>query len=376
MILPGYIARRFLRMFLIVSGAFIAILFLLDLVEQIRRFSGQGIGLAEAAGLSALNIAGAFYAIMPLVTVLAAIALFIGLARSSELVAIRASGRSALRFLVAPTVTAFLIGLAAVAVLNPFVAASSKRYDEAITRVRAEGAQTISVGQGAVWLRQSLPPETSDDGRDQTSGGQVVIRADRASPDATTLYDATFIVFSAEQGPLRRLEARQAVLQRGSWVLTDVKQWLLAAENPEVEAALHTEITLPSDLTADRIRDSFGQPDAVPIWQLPSFIRGLEQAGFSAQRHQVWFQMELARPFLMAAMVLVAAVFTLRHLRGRNVGIPVLLAFGCGIAVFFLRNMAQVLGDNGQVTAIMAAWTPPLVAALAALAAILQQEDG
>ena len=78
----------------------------------------------------------------------------------------------------------------------------------------------------------------------------------------------------------------------------------------------------------------------------------------------------------MAAMVVIAAGFTMRPTRGRNSGVAVLLAFGAGIGVFFLRNLAQVLGDNGQVAPWVAAWAPPAVAVLMGLALILQREDG
>jgi lipopolysaccharide export system permease protein len=66
----------------------------------------------------------------------------------------------------------------------------------------------------------------------------------------------------------------------------------------------------------------------------------------------------------------------MRPVRGRSTGIPVLLAFAAGIGVFFLRNLAQVLGDNGQVLPWIAAWAPPAVAALLGLALILYREDG
>ena len=96
MILASYVAKRFLRSFLLIAGVFLLILFLIDMIEMIRRFSDRGIGLGGAARLAALNIAGSFYSILPLMTVLAGSTLFLGLARSSEMVAIRASGRSLL----------------------------------------------------------------------------------------------------------------------------------------------------------------------------------------------------------------------------------------------------------------------------------------
>ena len=369
MILARYVAFRFLRALLLVGAVFFLILFLIDMIETIRRFGDRGVGLAGAAGLAALDILSSYYSILPLITVLAAIALFLGLARSSEMVAIRASGRSGIRVIAAPAISAVIVGVAAVALLNPLVAVTGQRYDEAVARIAAGGQQTVSVGDSAVWLRQARV-------QGGVVSGQIVIRASRASPDATTLYDASFLIFGEDAGPVRRIEAREARLQPGEWLLTAVREYPLDAPNPEASAVDHDSLTLASDLTAQRIRDAFGRPEAVPVWQLPAFIAALQRAGFSAARHQVWFQMELARPFLMAAMVAIAAAFTMQHIRGRNTGAAVLMAFGSGIGLFFLRNLAQVLGDNGQITPALAAWGPPMVGALLALALILKREDG
>ncbi|AGT07843.1 LPS export ABC transporter permease LptG [Paracoccus aminophilus] len=375
MILSAYVGRRFLRLLLIIAAIFLAILFLIEMVEQSRRFSDAGIGLTRAAQLAALNITSSFYSILPLITVLAGIALFLNLSRSSELVAIRASGRSGLRVLAAPAITAALVGCLSVGLLNPMVAATEKQYDAMVARIQSKSGEAISLDNSVVWLRQGLRvPAEQNNGKSEM--GQVVIRANRASPDATTLYHATFMLFTPEQGPTGRIDAAEARLENGAWHLRDSKGWPLTASNPETEAQTFATYEIPTDLTADRIRDGFGQPDSVPFWQLPEFIQGLERAGFSAQRHKVWFQVELARPLLMAAMVAIAAVFTMRHMRGRKMGLLVLGAFACGVGLFFLRNLAQVLGDSGSIPPIVAGWAPPLAALFLALGALLQLEDG
>ena len=51
------------------------------------------------------------------------------------------------------------------------------------------------------------------------------------------------------------------------------------------------------------------------FWELPGFIRLLEESGFSTQRHRLHFNVLLARPFLFCAMVLVGATFSLRMQR-------------------------------------------------------------
>ena len=44
--------------------------------------------------------------------------------------------------------------------------------------------------------------------------------------------------------------------------------------------------------------------------------------------------------------------------------LSVLLALLAGIAIFFVRNFAQVLGESGQIPVVLAAWTPPVAALL------------
>jgi lipopolysaccharide export system permease protein len=41
-----------------------------------------------------------------------------------------------------------------------------------------------------------------------------------------------------------------------------------------------------------------------------------------------------------------------------------------------VRNFAQILGENGQLNPLAAAWIPPLASVLLALGLILHREDG
>ncbi len=364
MTLSLYIARRFALMFFLVFGIFFGLMMLIDMVEQVGRFPQAAISVGQIAGLAALKVPESLYRILPLLVILAAIALFLALARSSELVVIRAAGRSALRLLVAPVMVAVALGVLAVMVFNPLVAATTKQYDELVSRY-ANGQQSVlSLSPEGLWLRQG------------GDGQQMVIRATGANQDGTRLGSVTFLEFDADGRPKARTEADEAVLVPGAWQLTGVKRWALDAPNPETTAVTEATSQIASDLTRDRIRDGFGEPQAIPIWDLPGFIASLEKAGFSSRPHRVWLQMELALPVLMAGMVLLAAGFTMRHARFGKTGAMVLAAVLAGFTVFFLRNLAQVLGESGQIPVSLAAWSPPVATILAAIGLLLHLEDG
>ena len=364
MILDRYFARRFALTFLATLGGFFIFMALIDLVEQLRRY-GSNAPFSDLVQLSLLNLPAALYGILPLIMMIATLTMFLGLARSSEMVVTRASGRSALRALVAPVIVTLLIGTITVAVFNPIVAATSKEFEARESALRSANTSTSAVSQRGLWLRQGS--ETS----------QTVIHADRANLDGTRLQGVTFITFAPEGEPVRRIEAATATLISGGWNMTDAKVWPLARGGvAEVLATSHHTLRIPSTLTADEIRDSFGVPSSIAIWDLPAFIHRLEVAGFSPTRHHVWFQMELALPAFLLAMVLIGAGFTMRHQRGGKTGVMVLTAILLCFGLFFLRNFAQILGENGQIPAVLAAWAPPLAAIGGSLGLLLHLEDG
>lgn len=361
-----YFARKFVMALIAVFALFMLIMLLLDVVDQIRRFDIGTINFGQAVGLAALNAPSGIYRILPLIVLLATLALYLGLARTSELVITRASGRSALRSLTAPALAALAIGVMTVGMFNPLVAATSKEYESLSDSYKRGSGAVMSISREGLWLRQAGPE------------GQIVIRALRTNLDGTVIYDATFLGFQNDVGPSFRIEAESAKLTPGKWQITNAKRWDLSdpAANPELGATTYAQLDLPTDLTQERIRDSFGTPSAIPIWELPDFINSLERAGFSARQHRVWFQMELALPAVFVAMVMIAAGFTMRHTRFGRTGPMVLSALGLGLSLFFLRNFAQVLGETGQIPVALAAWSPPLIGILMSLGLLLHLEDG
>lgn len=365
MILHFYFARRFAMAFLLISAVLFTLVVMVELVEQARRSFEADLTLWDLLALALLKAPATLNLILPLIVILATVVLFISLARSSELVVTRAAGRSAIRALFAPVAVALVIGALAVGMLNPIVAATGKRFLELSQSHRSGGSSALSISDEGLWLRQ---------GGEQ---GQTVIRALRSNADASVLYEVTFLTYAPGGGPVRRIEAESAALANGEWRLRMAKSWpLLDGVNAEGNAREFETLSIPSSLTIDRIRESINAPDAVSIYDLPKFIQQLEQAGFSARRHKVWLQAELARPFFLVAMVLVASAFTMRHTRFGGTGVAVLASILLGFGLYFIRSFAQILGENGQIPILLAAWAPPLASVLLAMGLILHSEDG
>lgn len=362
MILFRYFILRFLTTFLRVFFIFFGILILIGTVDQLASLGSED-GFGHAIYLAILSQSRTMLTILPLLTAIAAVTVFVGLARTSELVVVRAAGRSGLRFLLAPVTGAILVGLLAVAIFDPLVAATNKLYN---LETRNDGATAVfSVTGDGIWLRQG----------DLTS--QSVIKAEQVSTDEGDFYNVSFYSFDPDGRPISLIEAEKARLTPNAWLVTGGVKWDLRAENPQANVTVLPEGTLiATDISLEKLSRGFGAPSDIAFWALPDYIADLEKSGFSARAHRVWWQMELALPLTLAVMVLVAAGFTMRHARSGKTGQMVLYALLVAFAIFFLRNFAQVLGQNGQIPAFLAAWGAPIAALFLAISLLLHLEDG
>lgn len=364
MILFRYFSRRFARSLFTVIAVFAVIMALLNFIEILRKYGDEGASGGLLIWLTILDLPRGLHMISPLIVIIAALSYFLGLARSSELVIARASGRSAIRTLAAPVSVTLIAGAIGVMLLNPLTAASTRAFEQITGQL--EGRSAIStVANGGLWLRQGDAEQ------------QSVIHAEHSNANGSQLVDVSIFTFDTDAGPVARYEASGAVLNDGFWSLTDVKRWpLRLSGSPEAMARTTPLETVESPLTVASIRESLSDPASISIWKLPKFVRDLREAGFSARLHEIWIQTELSQPLFNVAMVLIAACFTLRPQRGGGTARLVLFAVLWGFALFFLRSFALVLGESGQIPAVAAAWLTPFAGIGLALGYLLYQEDG
>jgi len=338
---------------------------LLEMTEYIRKYDINKIHLVILFKLSLLNLPEMMYKILPLIILLSSLWMYLGLSRTSELIIIRASSRSALRSLAGPISTTFLIGLISIFFLNPIIVVTSKYHQTMIDKFTDSSRAVTAVLEKGLWMKQD------------TSNGQIIIRASKSDPTATFFSDLTMYGFNKSGGPIYHLRAATASLDSGSWNLKKVKYWNFdTLSDAGTQGMDFSEFSVATNVTPIQIIKGFSEPNTTTIWELPKLISRLDQAGLPSIKHKIWLQMELANPILLICMVVIASAFVTKHARISNVGFSILIAISLGFGVYFLKNFANILGQNLQIPVLIAAWAPPLAGLFISLGFLLHIEDG
>lgn len=361
--LERYVLARMVGAVGVTLAVISSMILLVQFVDLSRTLGVRAdVSAGDIFGLTLLKTPAVIEILLPFVFLGGGIGAFVGLNRRSELVAMRAAGVSAWRFISPAALAAFAAGILTVVAVNPLSAALSARFEADRARITANYLGDIPKD---IWLRQ---------GDERT---QMVIHARSRDTvgGAVRLHGVSLYVYQKNKAGQpefkRRLEAVEAVLRPGFWQLKDVRE-AGAGESSVRSDSLSIRSTLDSEAAVER----FASPEAIAFWRLPAAIKLTEDSGFSASGYRLRFEQLLATPVMFAAMTVLAAAFSLRLVRLGGLAGLAGAGVGLGFVVFFFNQFSGALGRADIIPLFAAAWAPALVALLSGLTLLCYTEDG
>jgi lipopolysaccharide export system permease protein len=364
MIIGGTLSRYFgMRFLTSVLGSFIGVVALaamIDYVELMRRGADWPNATAWLlAKISMYRVPQLTERIMPFSVLVGAMSCYLSLSRRLELVVARAAGVSAWQFVAPAIIGAFVFGTAATTIYNPVSAVLHERSKRLEADMLGENMSALQENTSGFWVRQ------------KSADGAAIINANSSREQGAVLGGVSVFTFDSEGHFQARIEAKSATLQQGYWQLEEARVYV-SGKAPDIEDSYR----LATNLTLEQVRESFATPETVPFWQLPTYIDMADRAGLGAAGYRLQYQLLLARPFLLAAMVMLAASVSLRFFRMGGVQKMVLSGIAAGFLLFVLSKITEDMSKSELMSPIAAAWIPVIVGGLTGFVALLYQEDG
>ncbi|NBU13039.1 MAG: LPS export ABC transporter permease LptG [Alphaproteobacteria bacterium] len=356
-VLFRYFFKKFSVSILTVFGIASALVFILDLIELTRIANDASAGaLTLAAELALMRTPSVAEQVLPFAALFGGLFAFLALARSRELVVVRAAGMSVWQMITPPILAALFVGALGTLVLNPVSALLKSQADTIMARANTDDQPTKPKN---IWLRQ------------KNVDGEAIIRADVVDLESGDFRGMTVFEFDRSGQFIHRVEAPNGHLDDGLWLLRQAR-----VLSPGTAPERHDTYELATYLTRDQVRQSLSEPDTISVYDLPSWARATAVAGLDATRYLQQFQLLIAKPAVLAAMLMIAATVSLRFARTGIRPLSILGGIGGGFAFYVFAKVAGDFGSNGLLNPIVASFLPPLSTCLLCTLVLLYLEDG
>ncbi len=338
-----------------------SLVLLIDFIENLRfvgKLPNGSFGLAVT--LTLLRAPALTQALIPFVFLFGSIWMFHQLNRRSELAVMRSAGLSIWRLLGPAGFIAALIGVLIITVFDPMSSTLLSYAEQVKTKMQGKPNNVVRLFEDGIWLRQ----------RDASQ--QIIVNAKTLDADNGMLGQVTVWRYGPENEFLERIDADQAMMSGSTMEMRDARLTSISDQRQ-----LRTPVyAINTTLTAEGLGERVVPPETMSLWQLPRYILMAEAAGLPTARYHIRFHDLSSTPLKLLAMVLIAAAFSLRPTRLGGALQLVAASIGAGFLLYILSEISTALGESELAPAALAAWTPAVLATLAAITALLHMEDG
>ncbi len=352
-ILALYVAREFLKHFAFMVVAFVAIYTLFDFIEKVDNFQEAGLSWATMLTFFVLQIPEITTLLMPLAVLMSAVITLALMSKRNEIVAVKSSGVSLVRF----TFPILLISLTltlALALLNETVVPRTKARTNYIWDALVEKRPGRLQHAEKFWFK----------------GQNSIYRVGFYDPASQTLSDVVYYRFDKDFNLALRVDARRIRYLSGRWVAFEgLIQRRLAGGGYSAKSFEELPLNLP-ELPQDFSRLS-KPSEEMTFTELARYLDRIEREGYDARRYRVDLQARISYPFVCFIMALLGVPLALLGERGRSgsaLAQAVVLGMGAALLYWVSFSYARsIFGYSGVLPPFVAVWLSNWVFALAGL---------
>ncbi len=356
LILDEYVLREFIKIFLLVLFSFVLLMLFFTFFELIGDIIRHHAPLT-LVGEYLINLAPSMiYMITPLAVLIAVLVVFGLMNRTSEITAMKATGISLYRIVLPVFVIASMLAIG-LFVFNQYYVPQANRRQQALRNIiQGKPAQTYS-RPGETWIFGKRAPNEP----------RTIFYYQYFDPDNNTFLNLSVFEFDPSSFKLiKRTYAQTASWDQkdSRWIFQD--GWTRSFHGDETTSYQNFEVTtLPEMIETPGYFEKDIRPSSeMSFTQLRRYIADLSQSGFDTVRLRVQLNRKLADPLITLVMAILAVPFALSMgRRGSLAGIGV--AIGVAIAYWVISGMFQAMGDVNMLPAVLAAWSPDILFALA-----------
>jgi LPS export ABC transporter permease LptG/LPS export ABC transporter permease LptF len=357
LILDEYVMGSFLRNFALVVTSLVLLFIIFTFFELIGDIIRYRTPLVTVGDYLLNLIPFILNSVMPLCSLVAVLITFSALNRTSELTAMKATGISLYRIVAPMLVVATLLSALLFVFDETYLPVANRRQEALLSVIKGKPAQTF-LRPDRKWMSG------------QTSGNDQPTRIfyyQFFDPDRNLFANLT--VFEFQPGTFnltRRIFASSARWddKLNDWVFADGWQRTFQGESTSSYQPF-TVSTFPEiHEQPSYFKKEDRQSQEMSYTELSNYIQDLKQSGFDTIRLRVQLNRKLAYPLMALVLAILAIPFSLfAGKRGSITGMAT--AIGVAISYWVIAGVFENLGNVNSLPAMLAAWSPDLLFAIA-----------
>jgi LPS export ABC transporter permease LptF/LPS export ABC transporter permease LptG len=352
LILDEYVLREFLKMFAMILSGFVLLMLVFTFFELIGDILRNHTPLSTVGAYLVNLTPSMLYQITPLSVLIAVLVTFSLLNRSSELIAMKATGISIYRLVIPVFMIAALLACGLFAFDQSYLPQANRKQEALRNIIKGKPAQT-TLNPDQKWIFGQQHP--GEPGR--------IFYYQFFDPDQNAFANLSLFEFDPKTFAVtRRIFASRVVWDETAHGWSFQNGWersMQGANTKSFREFVKAEFAEVHEEPGYFKKESL-QSQEMNFGQLDRYIGDLQQSGFDTMRLRVQLWHKLAYPLVTIVMAVLAIPFALSMgRRGSLTGIA--SAIGIALGYWVIAGLFDEMGSVNYLPAALAAWFPDIL---------------
>ena len=334
-----YLMKKFLKKIFLVSGIFIILILIINLIEEANFLKNSNAHFITPIILSSLNAPSLLYEMFPFIFLISTQFFFIDIFENREIFTLRQFGMdnfNLLRFLIS---VSFILGFFVIIIFYNFSSILKNKYLQIKNEYAQDKKYLAVITKNGLWIK------------DKQKNGTVIINAEKIENEY--LINPSITQFDKDFQITKNIIANKVNISKKEWVLFNAI--VTELDNSSIK---YEKIEFLTNFDLERISNLFSDLTSLTYFDLLALEDDYKAIGYSTSEINIQKHRFYSLPFLLSAMTIIATIIMIYNKFKKKILFNLFIGILISVLVYYLGSFSNLLGENGKLPLTLSVWFP------------------
>jgi len=332
----------FFKKVIIISSIFFALVFIMNLIEEITFLKNSDNNFYLPILLTFLNTPALLYEVFPFIFLISTQFFFIEIIESKELFTLKGFGLSNLDILKFLSFISFFLGIIIVIFFYSFSSILKNQYLLIKNNYSNDNKYLAVITENGLWIRDIMGDKIT------------IVNADKIMGEF--LLNASITEFNNRFQVQKNSIAEKINIVDKDWILYNAT---ISDKDNNTERLRKT--TFFSNFDLDKINSLFSNLSSLTFFELIKLKKDYKLIGYSTNDIDIQIHKIYSFPFLLTIMTLISGILMMNIKYQKNIMLHIFIGIFLSVIIYYISHFSALLGSNNRIPLILSVWFPVLI---------------
>ncbi len=350
-----YIFKSFFYNIVVVTGVFLVLIFVLNILEEIKFFESNETDMKFGLPLllTFLNSPSIVFDTFPFIFLIATQLLFVNLYDKKEMIIFKSYGINNIGIIKTLLISAILFGIFISTIFYTASSSLKNIYLGFKNKYTNDNKYLAIVNENGLWIKDNVNNVTN------------IINAETYSN--YNLKGISITSLDDEFKLLYTISADKASIGDELWILKDVKKF-----EPNKKNEYYDELSFKTNFDFEKISNLFSNLAAFNIFELRNLFNDYKSFGYSTLEIESHLNRLYSLPIYLAIMTTLGAIFMFNIKYNKSKIFSIISGTLISVLIYYLNYFSNIMGTSEKLPIIAATWFPYIFLSLICLTGVIK----